>query len=425
MTNARFGLAHNIEIRNDAKAVLEAKHADCFVKPLSATLTRNLPDFTTPSNTDNLASISIDAILELFIEHKTTHENEFIQTLFNSIRQALDSEKSKLTEEQRDPVDKAAIALYMIAACRAINIIDFEDKIILPEKSNYITRTPPPTYPRPEESSYETRLANHPARTKLICGIISAAIYGGKVVFSYPPSRSRIPDVTGVYEIPPLNAGSDHIGAMESCLYSIVFKDKEDAPKIIQTSAQLPEDLRADLIAELHDLKEIKGHCVAIIIQDHPDAPRTYLHWADKHKIPIMLPSTADTASLLHIPPDTLISQLNKLWDALKATPKPDHTPDDSKSTTSDQVSAKTLESLTQSIRTLIKSEAALKDADKAELIKILKQLETSTQQQASKPNSIWKSVIPKLEGLTKIIKAGTGTAKAIKELCDYLSNFL
>lgn len=415
MKKNTFGLQHNKVIRKDAKIALDSNHIECFIKPLITELSKRFTDITPPNCTDEL--------LDFFIEHEPENPEEFIQNLFFCIRSTLYIEKQKLAEDQLKPAIHAATNLYMIAAYRAVNFIDFEQQVILAEKPNYIIKAPLPTRPTPGDINYESRLTTHPARNKLICGIISSAIYGGKVEFTTTPAYSNIPDIVGIYEIPGPNAGIDYIGSLESNLYAQVFKEIADAPKIAQESQPLPDDLREELLAELRDIKEIRGHCLAIIINDHSNDPRTYLQWTDKHRIPVLLPSTEQTASLLHITPDALISQLKLFWKQIGDTPISDPPPSPDKK--NDSTEQNNLKSHITLARQALEKDPSISKQDKIKIEEFLDKLDSLSKTKATSATTIDKSIPSRMGTISKTIKEGTVLAKALKDAYETLLTFL
>ncbi len=220
-----------------------------------------------------------------------------VQDLFIAVRIALQSKEiSALQTADRQRAEKAAAALYCLAACRLV-----DEAAVRASLAN-----------RSGELEYLMRLNSD---EPLICGIIATAVFGGELhlVASDNPALPR-PQYGFRVSLP---AGGDILESdFERAAYLALFENDREATELSLNAKPLDDLQRKRLEARLRTLQRVRRVNLVFIVTS-PGAPQACRGFANRNRVPIAVPDTLATAALLGMDPDTLRTEVEEFWSEL------------------------------------------------------------------------------------------------------------
>lgn len=247
-----------------------------------------------------------------------------------------------LPPEFRPVAEKAACALYCIAAFKWVNLNSYKKNVRDYEKCEFITSIPAPSHykaPGATADEIETDLL---VNIKVICAVISASIYGGKIEF-VPTTNATLPlEPAHHYPIKMDDAGDDIAASLETAFFKAIVGNSKESPIIACAAKQLESHEKIRLKKRLEFLKNADRINPTLIILDHTEHPATFVKFADYYCIPVMFPTITETANLLGVDPDTFAAHFDQLWRALSHNKAQPLQPAPTKATGADDMTTST-----------------------------------------------------------------------------------
>lgn len=194
---------------------------------------------------------------------------------------ALDNQQA-MPAADRSAAEKAAAALYCLAACRLVN------------------RSAHP------QGEYVVRV---PRTAPVIYAVIATAVFGGTLELR-ASDDGGLPCGDCMFHI-QIPAGGHHTEqSFERAAYLAVFPNQRDAPKVACNAGPLTDEQKADLIVRLQILRDVRRKSLALVITGQIDG-EPHRAFAARNKVPVMVPDDMAMA-LLRIKPEILRAHIEE-----------------------------------------------------------------------------------------------------------------
>ncbi|MBI1209558.1 MAG: hypothetical protein GC191_20035 [Azospirillum sp.] len=232
-----------------------------------------------------------EAAVDLF----TTWQVDPIQRPFWTICAALHAfDKTPVVPgSARAAARHAAVALYVLAACRLVNRA-------ARARDGYAIRVE----------------LNEP----IICAVIATALFGGELHLK--PVEGDVPRADHVYLVKPSVGGEHEEAEFERALFLAFFQNDARAPEIGLDGGQWRpgqrEDLYARLRARLGNIRHARKSCLALVI-DGQAGHEPAVKFAATHSVPVFLRDDAVGHDLLGMPEMDLRAEIVQFWSDLMA----------------------------------------------------------------------------------------------------------
>lgn len=230
----------------------------------------------------------------------TSRPADQVRSLFFAVREALELlAKTGLSKEHRRAAEKAAAALYCIAACRSIDT----------EAHN--------THCNDNKTTH--LLIESPNREPLTCAIIITALFGGKLELV---SSDTLDHNTGIYLPKPLHAykldapsAGDHaMQALERTVFNqIVGGNRATDCENSLDNKPLSTDEHSDLTTQIEEIQVRQNHSLTLIINTNLQT-LTCLEFAEKYRVPVVVENCNTTHILTGMNASTLQSHIKLFW---------------------------------------------------------------------------------------------------------------
>jgi hypothetical protein len=247
---------------------------------------------------------------------------EQVQPFFFVVRRALKRLPAQDLTARR-PAEVAAAALYFLAACRLV-----------------------------DKAAHATAVGQHvlrvPSSERLVCAVIATALFGGelRVVADEHP---ELPSPEFVFDVKVFPGGGPVEEDFERAVYASVFANKRTTTEISLDNGPLNLKQRADLAAELDDIREVERASLALVVHGLAEAGPSQ-GFAIAHRVPVILPTTEATTALLGMGANRLVAEIGKLWTALESLRNADRKPRLETSTPSPREQAMTKPAITVNV---------------------------------------------------------------------------
>ena len=220
----------------------------------------------------------------------------------------------------------AAIALYFLLVCRAVNVTAaardggaFAHTVVMPDYG-------------------DVDVAN------MIAMITATALFGG-ALYIKGPNAGALPQVDGVYEVRSPGHSDLTVSDFERAVYLALFADHEDTPRVAQGDGELKPEHRdravaalawmqglaparpddglerpeaAGIRARVRTLRRMQRKSFALIVREERLKEVAPDFAARGYRVPILLPDSALATSLLGMDVSTLVAEIREFWRELQ-----------------------------------------------------------------------------------------------------------
>ena len=222
------------------------------------------------------------------------HES-MAEELMIAVRQGLWAlrEAGASTSAARGAAERAAAALYWLAACRLVN------------------------RQARREGEFLVSVPRVDISPDMILAIISTALFGGRIEVRI--SETGLPVPEGLFKVDLIPGGEQHgLANFERAAYKALFPDKEETDRIIALGdGQLEERYRLRLLERFKTIKRVRETALTLVVNMMPesDGVREFVH---RHEIPVLGPATETTEVLLGLEPGQLEAGIQEFWGELE-----------------------------------------------------------------------------------------------------------
>ena len=246
-----------------------------FYEALRCDFRDNFPTADPPNTSDEMVDFLADCGPELVPE------------LFMWVRLGLDglAATKPPAGEQKAGIEAAA-ALYCLAA---ILLVDREAS----RHGDYVIRVP-----RSES---------------IICAIIATALFGGELRLLVD-EQPELPRPEYVFEVMVPNAGELILESFERAMFTAIFSKNRQVNLAELDSKPLTKEEKANLAARIRTIKHKRKAALALVIRSEIVDQATFQPVAERHKIPVMFPSSEAAIVLLGMQPEDLLAEIREFW---------------------------------------------------------------------------------------------------------------
>lgn len=244
---------------------------------------------------------------------------EQVLQLFLVVRSALlDVPPKEKDPRARKQAEKAAAAMYCLAACRLVNL--------------EVRAARDYTFQVPRLQLDESGKPTFPGGEQIICAIIATALFGGELHLA-PAEGSDLPRPEYVFEFQVPAAGDQIVESFERAAYVAVFENDRNFSIESLGSGPLDKDRRALLAARLRTIKKVQKRSLALVVRGLTDHMAVQA-FANAHQVPVMFPVSEVTNALIGMDASVLLAEISEFWNELDASA--DVTPPPNKATKAD-----------------------------------------------------------------------------------------
>lgn len=216
--------------------------------------------------------------------------------LFSVVSNALGQEDmQRLAAADRKLAQKAAAALYCLAACRLV-----DQTAVAAGLSR--------------EGGATAHLLRVNAGEPVICAIIATAVFGGELHL-IPSDDPAMPRAEHGFKV-TLDPGSQVSESdFERAVYLELFDGAKGTRELSLDKRPLTEIERGRLAARIRDLRGTRRRSLVLVLAlAAPDAASMAEQFADHHGVPVVVPDSAAITALVGIDVPTLQGEIEEFW---------------------------------------------------------------------------------------------------------------
>lgn len=188
--------------------------------------------------------------------------------------------------------ERAAIALYCLAACRLVAPLSTSPASVVP------VADPKPLY----------------------CAVIAAVLAGGRLELR-PGGTGALPAPEFAFEFTVPPDGTVGPGAFERALFAAVCSGHPSAPRVARGAGPLDDDDRGVLLDRLDSIRRVQRSAITLVVHGlHSRDPAAA--FAAQQKVPVFVPDGSVPSALMAITPGRLLGLFSGFWSELQ---HPDH----------------------------------------------------------------------------------------------------
>lgn len=219
-----------------------------------------------------------------------------VQELFWAVRRALQTVASDgANPPASEPIRKAATALYFLAACRLVDATACSG---------------PP--------GCNGRVMHVPTSAAIICAIVATAVFGGELRFAEGEASDH-PCYDYAFEVGSPITSDQQVHDFERAVFIAMLPNDREATEVALDSGPLSDHQRARLAARIRTIRHVQRASLALVFRCRPDETRAPNHFAGQHEVPILIPTTEATSTLLGMSPADLQAEIDEFWSELRA----------------------------------------------------------------------------------------------------------
>jgi hypothetical protein len=238
------------------------------------------------------------------VRHFTDCDPAAIQKLFFVVRRGLETARNGAIN--RKEADEAAVALYCLAACRLVDRDALGTGLV---HHVYVDEDDP-------------GVKHVPIGATLICGVIATALTGLELRLE-PSEEPGIPCPSHVYRVRVMPGSEAVVEEFERALHVMLFQGSRSETLDSRNYGALSKQQRNDLAARIRTIMGKNRQTLAVVIQGSA-ALEAVAVFADRHGIPVMLPSSEITSALVGMDAGRLIAEIKEFWGELQGLAHPD-----------------------------------------------------------------------------------------------------
>lgn len=237
-----------------------------------------------------LAPVTAAAMVQRFMEST----GDEIQKLFYVVRRALQSVPAQGQLAERRHVEEVAAALYFLAACRLVVQAQHAAK---PGNERYVLHVP--------------------TDDQVICAVIATALFGGELHL-VPSDDPKRPLPRDTFTVKPPAGGEQIEIDFERAVYFVVFAGNRNETEGTLDAGPLSPEQRTELAARFRTITKVRRGSLTLVVHGIKQADAVH-GFADRYRVPVMIPATEATTTLLGMDADTLRAEIREFWSELHA----------------------------------------------------------------------------------------------------------
>ena len=263
------------------------------------------PDFHTQLRRDHWGQRPPDCLANGEADQLTawlcTADAGACDTTLLATRRALGKLPAKADRAVRLAAERAAVALYCLAACRRVSLA---------------------------AGALASRegLVSVPSDAHVYCAVIATVLSGGRLELQPSPQYAGVPGPAYSFDVQGSPTGDGAPYAFDRAVYAAVFPNAERTPHFTLDHQPLSKDEVKQLRARLKTLRSVKEQVVTLVVRlgcarDQADA------FGRAHDLPVFLCDPDLAKDVLGVDADDLVADLAEFWRELSEFPSQPATP--------------------------------------------------------------------------------------------------
>ena len=210
-------------------------------------------------------------------------------------RRALGKLPAKADRDTRLAAERAAVALYCLAACRRVALA-----------AGALTSS--------------DGLITVPSDEHVYCAVIATVLCGGRLELQPSPQRAGVPGPACSFDVQGSPTGDGAPYAFDRAVYAAVFPNAERTPHFALDHQPLSKVEVTQLRARLNTLRNVQEQAIALVVRvgcarDQADA------FGRAHALPVFICDLALAKDVLGVDAHDLVANLAEFWRELSEFP--------------------------------------------------------------------------------------------------------
>lgn len=216
-------------------------------------------------------------------------------TTLLATRRALGNLLAKAGRDTRLAAERAAVALYCLAACRRVSLTT-------------------------GALANSVGLIAVPSDAHVYCAVIATVLSGGRLALQPSPQHAGLPGPAYSFDVQGSPTGDGAPYAFDRAVYAAVFPNAERTPYFALDHRPLSKDEVTQLRARLNTLRNVKEQAVALVVRlgcarDQADA------FGRANALPVFICDPELAKDVLGVDADKWVADLAEFWRELSEFP--------------------------------------------------------------------------------------------------------